>query len=86
MVVVLVTGLMATLALPLGPLLKSMPPLRAYATDIIGSMAGIVGVHDAVRGGTDPLVWFGVAVFLVVLLELGAGCASGRCPRPCAWR
>ena len=32
---------MAALALPLGPLLRAMPPLRAYAIDIAGSMAGI---------------------------------------------
>ena len=31
------SALMATLALPLGPLLKCMPPLRAYAIDIGGS-------------------------------------------------
>jgi hypothetical protein len=37
----LVVALLATLALPLGPLLKSMPPLRAYAIDIIGSLSGI---------------------------------------------
>src|SRR5439155_18773881 len=37
----LVTALMASLAIPLGPLLRSMPPLRAYAWDITGSMLGI---------------------------------------------
>ncbi|HKB29103.1 MAG TPA: hypothetical protein VKC59_08775, partial [Candidatus Limnocylindrales bacterium] len=34
LVFVLVTAIMASLALPLGPLLRSMPPLRAYAFDI----------------------------------------------------
>ena len=58
LVVVLVTGLMATLALPLGPLLKSMPPLRAYAIDIAGSMAGIAAFTLLSAAGTDPLVWF----------------------------
>ena len=38
---VLTTTAMAFLALPLGPLLRAMPPLRAYAFDIGGSMAGI---------------------------------------------
>ena len=73
LVVVLVTGLLATLALPLGPLLRSMPPLKAYAIDIIGSMAGIAGFTLLSAGGTDPLVWFGVTVVLVALLELGGG-------------
>src|SRR5687768_3635568 len=41
MVVGLVVALLATLALPLGPLLKSMRPLKAYAIDIFGSMCGI---------------------------------------------
>ena len=73
MLVALVTGLLATLALPLGPLLKSMPPLRAYATDIAGSMAGIVLFTALSAAGTDPLIWFGIAVLLVALLELGGG-------------
>ena len=41
--ILLVTALMALLAMPLGPLLRSMPPLRAYAIDIVGSMIGIAG-------------------------------------------
>src|SRR6188508_1267454 len=41
MVVALVVIVLASLALPLGPLLKSMPPLKAYAIDITGSMTGI---------------------------------------------
>ena len=49
---------MASLALPLGPLLRSMPPLQAYAFDIVGSMLGIAGVHAPVRAGhaADRLV------------------------------
>ena len=37
------------LALPLGRLLTSMPPLRAYAIDIGGSMTGIAAFTAAVR-------------------------------------
>jgi hypothetical protein len=73
LVVVLVTGLLAALATPLGPLLRSMPPLRAYAIDIIGSLCGIALFVVLSASGTDPLVWFGVAVLLVLLTELGAG-------------
>ena len=71
--VVLVTGLLAALATPLGPLLRSMAPLRAYAIDVIGSLCGIAVFVTLSASGTDPLVWFGVAVFLVLLMELGAG-------------
>ena len=37
----LTTAVMAALALPLGGFFRSMPPLRAYAIDIIGSLCGI---------------------------------------------
>jgi hypothetical protein len=71
LVVGLVVALLATLALPLGPLLKSMRPLRAYAIDIAGSMSGIAAFTILSAIGTDPLVWFSVAVALVGALELG---------------
>jgi hypothetical protein len=71
LVVALVVALLATLALPLGPLLKSMPPLKAYAVDIIGSLAGIAGFTILSAFGTNPAVWFTVAVIAVLLLELG---------------
>jgi len=64
----LVTALMATLALPLGPLLRSMPPLRAYAFDIAGSMAGIAGFVILSAAQTPPVVWFVIVALLVTLL------------------
>jgi SAM-dependent methyltransferase len=67
----LVTALMAALAIPLGPLLRSMPPLRAYAWDITGSMLGIAGFTALSAAGTPPIVWFGVASVLVLLLLAG---------------
>jgi hypothetical protein len=73
LVVVLVAALMTALALPLGPLLRSMPPLRAYAIDIAGSMAGIAGFTGLSAAGTDPVVWFLVAAVLLALLALGNG-------------
>jgi hypothetical protein len=73
LVVLLVTLVMAALALPLGPLLKSMPPLRAYAIDIGGSMLGIAGFTALSAAGTSPLVWFVVTAVLVMLLALGNG-------------
>jgi hypothetical protein len=70
-VVALVVGLLATLALPLGPLLKSMPPLKAYAIDIAGSLTGIAAFTLLAALGTDPVVWFGIAIALVLALEFG---------------
>ena len=69
----LVAALMASLALPLGPLLKSMPPLRAYGIDIFGSMVGIAAFTVLSASGTPPIVWFSVAAVLVVSLDLGRG-------------
>lgn len=73
LVVVLVSLLMAFLALPLGRLLTSMPPLKAYAIDIAGSMAGIA-LFTVLSGlGTPPVVWFSVTAVALGLLALGAG-------------
>jgi SAM-dependent methyltransferase len=68
----LVAGLMASLALPLGPLLRSMPPLRAYALDIVGSLLGIAGFVGLSAAGTPPNVWFGVVAVLVLALAAGS--------------
>jgi hypothetical protein len=71
-VVALVVAVLATLALPLGPLLKSMPPLKAYAIDIVGSMVGIAAFSVLSAFGTPPVVWFAVAAALVIALEVGS--------------
>ncbi|HEV2005005.1 MAG TPA: hypothetical protein VGQ85_00195 [Candidatus Limnocylindrales bacterium] len=76
----LVTALMATLALPLGPLLRSMPPLRAYAFDIAGSMAGITGFVVLSAAQTPPVIWFSVVAVLVILLTAGTGLTFARLP------
>lgn len=68
---VLVTLTMATLALPLGDLLRSMAPLRAYAIDIGGSLSGIAVFSALSAAATDPLLWFGLIAVLVTLLSLG---------------
>ena len=59
LIVMLTSIIMATLAMPLGRLLTSMPPLRAYAIDIGGSMTGIaVFAVESVCLATPPAVWF----------------------------
>src|SRR6476646_8230032 len=73
LLIVLVTALMASLALPLGPLLRSMPPLRAYAVDIGGSMLGIAAFTVLSYLGTGPTAWFVVVGVLLLFLALGAG-------------
>ncbi len=73
LVMLLVVGLMATLALPLGGLLRSMPPLRAYAVDIAGSLAGIAGFGILSALGFEPIAWFAVAAVLLSVLALARG-------------
>jgi hypothetical protein len=72
-VIVLVTLLMAVLALPLGPLLRSMPPLRAYSIDIVGSLAGIAGFAGLSMLGSTPAAWFAVIAGLLALMALARG-------------
>jgi Spermine/spermidine synthase domain len=73
LLVILVTALMASLALPLGPLLRAMPPLKAYAIDITGSMIGIAAFTVLAFLGTGPTAWFVLTGLLLLLLALGAG-------------
>jgi len=68
---------MAGLAVPLGGLLRSMQPLRAYSIDIAGSMTGIALFTLLSATGTPPLVWFSVVAVLVSLLGLGVGLNRG---------
>jgi len=69
----LVVALMTVLALPLGGLLRSMPPLRAYGVDIAGSLSGIAGFGLLSAFGFEPITWFSVVAALLVLLALGRG-------------
>jgi len=73
MVVALVVIVLASLALPLGPLLKSMPPLKAYAIDITGSMTGIAAFAILSAFGTNPALWFSIAIVLALILDVGRG-------------
>ena len=71
--VLVTTMIMAGLAVPLGGLLRSMPPLRAYSVDICGSMTGIVLFTLLSASGTPPLVWFSVVVVLASLMGVASG-------------
>lgn len=73
LLVALVALLMAALALPLGDLLRAMPPLRAYAVDIVGSLAGVALFAIFAALATPPLAWFATVALLTLLLALGVG-------------
>src|SRR5205809_245672 len=61
---------MAALALPLGSLLRAMPPLRAYALDIVGSIGGIALFTGLSVLSSQPPVWFGILALLLGGLAL----------------
>jgi hypothetical protein len=73
LVMAFVVSLMTVLALPLSGLLRSMPPLRAYAVDIVGSLTGIAGFGLASAFGLEPIAWFTIVAVLLALLALGRG-------------
>ena len=71
--VIIATVIMAGLAVPLGRLLTSMQPLKAYTVDIIGSMTGVALFTVLSATGTPPIVWFMVVAALAALMGLGTG-------------
>ena len=73
MLVGLTTLLMAVLALPLGPLLRAMPPLRAYSIDILGSLSGIALFTVLSAMSTPPPMWFALLALILLGLTLGRG-------------
>jgi len=62
----LVTIAFVILARPLGKLLRALPPLEAYAFDILGSLAGIASFFIMSYFSLSPLVWFLVLVLLIL--------------------
>jgi hypothetical protein len=71
--VIVTTVIMAGLAVPLGPLLNSMPPLRAYSLDILGSMTGIALFTVLSAAWTPPVVWFIVLAVIASALGVANG-------------
>jgi SAM-dependent methyltransferase len=72
-IALLTVAIMAILAAPLGALFRSMPPLRAYAIDISGSITGIAAFTLLSASGSDPIFWFLAAGILLTLLAVGRG-------------
>lgn len=69
---ILTTAAMALLAVPLGPALRALPPLQAYAFDIAGSMLGIALFAAVSLAGLPPSIWFIIAGVLVAVVTFGA--------------
>jgi len=67
-------GLCVLLFVPLGGLLgaefRKFAPLHAYSIDVAGSLLGVLAFAGASALWTPPLVWFGVALAIWVLLSL----------------
>jgi hypothetical protein len=69
----LVSVLFACLGKPLGQLLAEVtPPLRAYALDIGGSIAGIAAFFILSLTQQPPAVWFG-GLLVIALILVGPG-------------
>lgn len=65
----LVALLFACLGRPIGALLGEVtPPLRAYALDVGGSLAGVAAFFVLALTEQPPLVWFGGLLVVVLLL------------------
>jgi SAM-dependent methyltransferase len=73
LLMLLVVGMMASLAMPLGGLLRALPPLKAYAIDILGSLAGIAAFGLMSAFALEPTAWFTLTAVLLALLALGRG-------------
>jgi spermidine synthase len=71
--VALSTGTMALFALPLGPLLRALPPLRAYALDITGALLGIALFAALAFLSTPPLWWLLALGTLLTATALARG-------------
>jgi spermidine synthase len=57
-----------SLARSLGRLLTALPPLEAYAVDILGSLAGIAAFFVMSLFGLSALIWFALVVGLMLFL------------------
>jgi spermidine synthase len=55
------------LARPLGMLLRSLPPLEAYALDIAGSLAGIAAFFIVSYFSLPPYIWFLIVIVIVLI-------------------
>src|SRR5215208_7214905 len=73
-VVVVLFTLLALFFVPLGALLgeqfRKLPPLRAYAADIAGSLGGILAFALVSAYRQPPIIWFAIAFVVLVLVSM----------------
>jgi len=55
------------LSRPLGILLRALPPLEAYALDILGSLAGIAAFFIISYFSLPPLIWFLILIVGILI-------------------
>jgi hypothetical protein len=67
-VFILITALFLPLGQKLGSLLNSLPPLKAYTLDIVGSLAGIILFTILSFTGTQPFIWFVLIMIMYLIL------------------
>jgi SAM-dependent methyltransferase len=63
----LVVAIFAALGARLGELFETLPPLRAYAIDLAGSLAGVAAATALAALRTSPPVWLLVALLPVAI-------------------
>jgi spermidine synthase len=68
LIFILVALTFVPLARSVGRLLTALPPLQAYAVDILGSLAGIAAFFLMSLLSLSPLVWFGLACAAALLV------------------
>jgi hypothetical protein len=66
----LVTATFVPLGAALGSAMRRLPPLPAYAADLVGSLAGVLSLALMSAGSSPPTVWFSVAGVVGVALAL----------------
>ena len=67
-VFILITLTFVQLARPLGKLLTTLPPLQAYALDILGSMAGTAAFFVMSYLSLPSILWFVLLILALLLL------------------
>jgi len=72
----LTAAVMGSLAMRLGPLFRSMRPLRAYAIDILGSLVGIASFTTLSWAGVGPAGWLIAISAVFGLVVLGRGLSA----------
>ncbi|MFH1808814.1 MAG: hypothetical protein ABIJ09_08710 [Pseudomonadota bacterium] len=80
---VTVFSLQVLTLLPLGQLCGSLmnrrPQLRAYGLNLLGSLLGVLAMHFLAREWTPPVIWFGIAIIGLALVQVFSRKAMATC-------